>query len=98
MKLESMGFHSINIDLIYGLPKQTPRTFCNTISKIIEMNPDRIAVYNYAHLPHLFKTQRQIKDEDLPSPSEKLEILGESIQSLQDAGYVYTRHGSFCKT
>ncbi len=91
------GFHSINIDLIYGLPKQTPRTFCNTISKIIEMNPDRIAVYNYAHLPHLFKTQRQIKDEDLPSPSEKLEILGESIQSLQDAGYVYIGMDHFAK-
>lgn len=91
------GFHSINIDLIYGLPKQTPRTFCNTISKIIEMSPDRIAVYNYAHLPHLFKTQRQIKDEDLPSPSEKLEILGETIQSLQDAGYVYIGMDHFAK-
>ena len=91
------GFHSINIDLIYGLPKQTPRTFCNTISKIIEMSPDRIAVYNYAHLPHLFKTQRQIKDEDLPSPSEKLEILSESIQSLQDAGYVYIGMDHFAK-
>jgi oxygen-independent coproporphyrinogen III oxidase len=91
------GFHSINIDLIYGLPKQTPRTFCNTINKIIEMSPDRIAVYNYAHLPHLFKTQRQIKDEDLPSPAEKLEILGETIQSLQDAGYVYIGMDHFAK-
>ena len=92
-----LGFHSINIDLIYGLPKQTPRTFCNTINKIIEMRPDRIAVYNYAHLPHLFKTQRQIKDEDLPGPGEKLEILGETIQSLQDAGYVYIGMDHFAK-
>lgn len=91
------GFHSINIDLIYGLPKQSVRTFCNTINKIIEMNPDRIAIYNYAHLPHLFKTQRQINDEDLPSPNEKLEILGESIESLQDAGYVYIGMDHFAK-
>ena len=91
------GFHSINIDLIYGLPKQSPRTFCNTISKIIEMNPDRIAIYNYAHLPHLFKTQRQIKEEDLPTPNEKLEILGESIESLKDAGYVYIGMDHFAK-
>tara|TARA_R110000782_G_scaffold129164_7_gene220762 strand:- start:5951 stop:7342 length:1392 start_codon:yes stop_codon:yes gene_type:complete len=90
-------FHSINIDLIYGLPKQTPRTFSNTIDKIIEMNPDRIAIYNYAHLPHLFKTQRQIKDEELPSPNQKLEILGKSIQSLQDAGYVYIGMDHFAK-
>ena len=61
------------------------------------MRPDRIAVYNYAHLPHLFKTQRQIKDEDLPGPGEKLEILGETIQSLQDAGYVYIGMDHFAK-
>ena len=91
------GFHSINVDLIYGLPKQTPRTFCNTINKIIEMSPDRIAVYNYAHLPRLFKTQRQIKEEDLPSADVKLEILGESIDSLTDAGYVYIGMDHFAK-
>jgi len=91
------GFHSINVDLIYGLPKQSPRTFCYTINKIIEMNPDRIAIYNYAHLPHLFKTQRQIKEEDLPAPDIKLEILGESIKSLTDAGYVYIGMDHFSK-
>ncbi len=91
------GFHSINVDLIYGLPKQSPRTFCYTINKIIEMNPDRIAIYNYAHLPHLFKTQRQIKEEDLPDSDVKLEILGESIQSLTDAGYVYIGMDHFAK-
>jgi oxygen-independent coproporphyrinogen III oxidase len=91
------GFHSINVDLIYGLPKQSPRTFCNTIGKIIDMNPDRIAIYNYAHLPHLFKTQRQIKEEDLPAPNTKLEILGESIESLTDAGYVYIGMDHFAK-
>ncbi|GJM04672.1 MAG: coproporphyrinogen-III oxidase [marine bacterium B5-7] len=91
------GFHSINVDLIYGLPKQTVRTFSNTVSKIVEMNPDRIAIYNYAHLPHLFKTQRQITDESLPSPDEKLEILSESIDALQDAGYVYIGMDHFAK-
>jgi oxygen-independent coproporphyrinogen III oxidase len=91
------GFHSINIDLIYGLPNQSVRTFCNTISKIVEMNPDRIAIYNYAHLPHLFKTQRQINEADLPAPNERLEILGESIKSLQDAGYVYIGMDHFAK-
>lgn len=91
------GFHSINVDLIYGLPKQTPRTFCNTINKIIEMSPDRIAIYNYAHLPDLFKTQRKINEDELPAPGEKLEILGESVQSLMDAGYVYIGMDHFSK-
>ncbi|MBL1140872.1 MAG: oxygen-independent coproporphyrinogen III oxidase [Proteobacteria bacterium] len=91
------NFHSINVDLIYGLPKQTVRTFCNTINKIIEMSPDRIAIYNYAHMPRLFKTQRQINEEDLPEPGEKLEILGESIKSLTDAGYIYIGMDHFAK-
>lgn len=90
-------FHSINIDLIYGLPRQTVRTFCSTINKIIEMSPDRIAIYNYAHLPRLFKTQQQIKEDELPAPDEKLEILGESIRSLTDAGYVYIGMDHFAK-
>ncbi len=90
-------FQSINVDLIYGLPKQSVRTFCNTISKIIEMNPDRIAIYNYAHLPRLFKTQRQINEDELPTAAEKLEILGESVKSLTDAGYVYIGMDHFAK-
>jgi oxygen-independent coproporphyrinogen-3 oxidase len=90
-------FHSINVDLIYGLPKQTVRTFCDTIGKIIEMNPDRIAIYNYAHMPRLFKTQRQINEDDLPAPNEKLEILNESINALTDAGYVYIGMDHFAK-
>lgn len=90
-------FHSINIDLIYGLPRQSVRTFCNTISKIIEMNPDRIAIYNYAHLPGLFKTQQQIKEDELPAPNEKLEILGEAIKTLTDVGYVYIGMDHFAK-
>jgi oxygen-independent coproporphyrinogen-3 oxidase len=91
------GFHSINIDLIYGLPKQSPLSFANTIDKIIEMNPDRIAIYNYAHLPRLFKTQRQINEDDLPAADVKLEILGETVNSLTDAGYVYIGMDHFAK-
>lgn len=91
------GFHSINIDLIYGLPKQTVRSFCATLDSVIEMNPDRIAIYNYAHLPRLFKSQRQIDEEDLPQANEKLEILGESIKKLTDAGYVYIGMDHFAK-
>jgi oxygen-independent coproporphyrinogen-3 oxidase len=91
------GFHSINIDLIYGLPKQTVETFCNTIDKVIDMDPDRIAIYNYAHLPRLFKTQGQINEDELPQPNEKLEILGESIKKLTNAGYVYIGMDHFAK-
>ncbi len=90
-------FHSINIDLIYGLPKQSVNSFCNTISKVIEINPDRIAIYNYAHFPQSFKNQRQIKEEELPRSNEKLEILGEAINSLKDAGYVYIGMDHFAK-
>ncbi len=91
------GFQSINIDLIYGLPKQSVSSFSNTINKIIDINPDRIAIYNYAHLPNLFKTQNQIKEEDLPSPKEKLEILNKAVESLTDAGYIYIGMDHFSK-
>lgn len=91
------GFHSINVDLIYGLPKQTVASFCDTINKIIEINPDRIAIYNYAHLPSLFKTQKQIDENELPSSGKKLEILGKSIEYLKAAGYVYIGMDHFAK-
>jgi oxygen-independent coproporphyrinogen-3 oxidase len=66
------GFRSISIDLIYGLPKQTMTSMEQTLDKVIAANPDRIALYNYAHLPHLFKPQRRIHEEDLPTPAVKL--------------------------
>ncbi len=90
-------FESINVDLIYGLPLQTLSTFDKTLKKIIILNPDRIAIYNYAHLPNLFKTQKQINADDLPSPEEKLQILQLSIQKLTDAGYVYIGMDHFAK-
>ncbi|WP_017926269.1 oxygen-independent coproporphyrinogen III oxidase [Thioalkalivibrio sp. HL-Eb18] len=83
------GFVSTNLDLIYGLPLQTVDTFSATLDRVLELRPERLAVYNYAHLPELFKTQRQIRDGDLPPASEKLAILEMTIQRLTDAGYVY---------
>ena len=92
-----LGFHSINIDLIYGLPHQTPDTLANTVRRIIEMSPDRLSVFNYAHLPERFKSQRQIKDEDLPTPAAKLTMLGNTINILTEAGYQYIGIDHFAK-
>lgn len=92
-----LGFHSINLDLIYGLPHQTPESFAKTVEQILAMSPDRLSVFNYAHLPERFKAQRQIKDEDLPTPSEKLAILGNTINTLTDAGYQYIGIDHFAK-
>jgi len=82
------GFHGVSIDLIYGLPFQTRDRFLATLDRVIEMNPDRLSIFNYAHLPTRFKPQRRISDEDLPTPQEKLDILESSINHLGDAGYV----------
>jgi oxygen-independent coproporphyrinogen III oxidase len=84
-----MGFQSLNADLIYGLPKQTPVTFRQTISQIITLRPDRIALYGYAHLPSRFKPQRRILQQDLPTAVDKIQMLSEAIQQLIQAGYVY---------
>jgi oxygen-independent coproporphyrinogen-3 oxidase len=91
------GFHSINIDLMYGLPKQSVSSFTETINNAIEASPDRLAVYNYAHLPEMFKPQRRINVEELPSPAAKLEMLQKTIDMLQDASYVYIGMDHFAK-
>lgn len=83
------GMRSINIDLIYGLPKQTEQGFAATLDRVIEQRPDRLAIYSYAHLPQLFKAQRQIETEHLPSPEVKLALLGLAIDKLGAAGYRY---------
>ncbi|HLU77593.1 MAG TPA: oxygen-independent coproporphyrinogen III oxidase [Burkholderiales bacterium] len=83
------GFKSVNVDLIYGLPKQNPARFSETLSKTLILRPDRIALYNYAHLPTLFKPQRRIHEADLPSPATRIELLQTAIRTLTDAGYVY---------
>ncbi|MCL1624168.1 oxygen-independent coproporphyrinogen III oxidase [Moraxella sp. Tifton1] len=84
-----LNFHSINIDLIYGLPHQTISSMAETVRKIIDINPDRLSVFNYAHLPERFTTQKRINDEDLPSPANKLTMLGNTINALSDANYQY---------
>lgn len=84
-----LGFRSISYDLIYGLPHQNVSSFARTIAQVTELHPDRISVFNYAHLPARFPVQRQIDESTLPSPEEKLEILGETVQHLLDAGYAH---------
>jgi oxygen-independent coproporphyrinogen-3 oxidase len=83
------GFGSISFDLIYGLPHQTVESFSKTLDLVIDMKPDRLAVYNYAHLPQRFKGQRMINADDIPLPETKLELLHHTIDKLCDAGYVY---------
>ena len=90
-------FDSINIDLMYGLPKQSTASFADTIRTTIEASPDRLAVYNYAHLPEMFKPQRRINEDELPSPQEKLDMLQQTINMLQDADYVYIGMDHFAK-
>ncbi|MBU3708768.1 MAG: oxygen-independent coproporphyrinogen III oxidase [Burkholderiaceae bacterium] len=91
------GFRSISIDLIYGLPKQTLASIAETLTKVIAANPDRIAVYHYAHLPHIFKPQRRIAEDDLPSSDVKLEMLSLCIRQLNAAGYIYIGMDHFAK-
>ena len=82
-------FQSVNADLIYGLPKQNIESFGRTLDSLIALAPDRIALYNYAHLPSRFKAQRQIIEADLPSAEERLQIFLMSTRRLLDAGYIY---------
>lgn len=91
------GFRSTNIDLIYGLPLQTVDTFANTLDKILAAEPDRFSIFNYAHMPNRFKTQRQINDTDMPSADVKLDILQMVGQRLTAAGYVYIGMDHFAK-
>lgn len=95
--IREQAFHSLSMDLIYGLPHQTVATFRTTLDKIIALSPDRLSLFNYAHLPHLFKTQRQIDESALPSAQLKLEILQMSIETLCAAGYVYIGMDHFAK-
>jgi oxygen-independent coproporphyrinogen-3 oxidase len=84
-----LGFESVNVDLIYGLPLQTPESFDRTLAQVNRLRPDRIALYAYAHLPERFKPQRRIHAEDLPVGAAKVAMLSRSLDALTDAGYVY---------
>ncbi len=91
------GAKSISVDLIYGLPFQTVESFRQTLDTMIALSPDRISVFNYAHLPNLFKPQRRINEEDLPSADVKLQILQLAIEHLTSAGYEYIGMDHFAK-
>jgi len=84
-----LGFESINIDLIYGLPKQTAKSFRRTLEQVASLRPDRIALYAYAHLPERFKPQRRIHEADLPTAADKLSMLSNAIAGFLSNGYVY---------
>lgn len=83
------GFESINVDLIYGLPLQTPESFARTLAQVNALRPDRIALYAYAHLPARFKPQRRIVSAELPSGADKLSMLSASLDAFSEGGYVY---------
>lgn len=85
----SIGFESLNVDLIYGLPMQTPESFARTLTQVSQLRPDRIALYAYAHLPARFKPQRRIVSAELPSAADKLSMLSASLDAFSDSGYVY---------
>ncbi|HEU0278092.1 MAG TPA: oxygen-independent coproporphyrinogen III oxidase [Rhodanobacteraceae bacterium] len=93
----SGGFRSVNIDLIYGLPKQTLAGFAATLDEVIRIAPDRVAVYGYAHMPRLFKAQRKILPEDMPDPALRLRLLGLAIERLGAAGYLYVGMDHFAR-
>jgi len=91
------GFRSVSMDLIYGLPLQTPQSFIATLDRVVEAEPDRLSVFNYAHLPQMFKPQRRINEVELPSADQKLEILQQVGERLADAGYVYIGMDHFAR-
>jgi len=88
-RAKELGFRSTNLDLIYGLPKQTKARFAETLAQVLKMKPGRLSVFNYAHMPNLFAAQRKIKDEDLPAAEEKMAILQDTIATLTGAGYQF---------
>jgi len=90
-------FHSLSIDLIYGLPHQTEERFSRTLQTVLDFNPDRLSVFNYAHLPEMFKTQKQIDTNAIPNAKTKLAILENTINTLTQAGYVYIGMDHFAK-
>src|SRR5690606_8557805 len=84
-----IGFESINVDLIYGLPRQTPESFDRTLAQVAQLRPDRIALYGYAHLPERFKPQRRIVAVDLPGAANKVAMLARALAAFDTAGYDY---------
>ncbi len=96
-RAREQGFRSTSIDLIYGLPLQTPDSFAWTLERVVALNPDRLSIFNYAHLPALFAAQRKIKEDELPSARQKLDILQQTIATLTQQGYHYIGMDHFAK-
>lgn len=96
-RAREQGFRSVSLDLIYGLPLQTPESFAFTLQRVIALNPDRLSVFNYAHLPTLFAAQRKIKDADLPGATQKLAILQQTIATLTGEGYQFIGMDHFAR-
>ncbi|WP_417879577.1 oxygen-independent coproporphyrinogen III oxidase [Vibrio sp.] len=88
-RAKELGFRSTNLDLIYGLPKQTLATFSNTLEKVLAMKPGRLSIFNYAHMPQLFAAQAKLKEEHMPSAEQKMAILQYTIKTLTEAGYQF---------
>jgi oxygen-independent coproporphyrinogen III oxidase len=96
--MRELGYRSINLDLIYGLPRQTPATFDETVDTVLEMDPDRLAVFSYAHVPWIKPAQKILEEKILPSPESKLEVLKLVIEKLTAGGrYVYIGMDHFAK-
>ncbi|AOT06590.1 oxygen-independent coproporphyrinogen III oxidase [Pseudoalteromonas luteoviolacea] len=96
-KARALGFKSINMDMIYGLPYQTPETYQATIKQLIELAPDRVSLFNYAHLPDRFAAQRKLKEHDMPTPEQKLAIFKATLERMTQAGYQYIGMDHFAK-
>ncbi len=95
--LRNAGYQSVNMDLIYGLPFQTPETFAESVQKVIEMSPDRLALFNFAYVPSLRPHMKLIKPEDMPGPEQKIQILVETIEAFNKAGYTFIGMDHFAK-
>jgi oxygen-independent coproporphyrinogen-3 oxidase len=93
----AQGFRSISLDLMYGLPLQTVEGFVRTLDRVLQAEPDRLSLFNYAHMPTLFKPQRRINEDELPDAQTKLDILQASIEHLGSAGYVYIGMDHFAR-
>ncbi|HEX4855316.1 MAG TPA: oxygen-independent coproporphyrinogen III oxidase [Limnobacter sp.] len=92
-----LEFDSINVDLIYGLPRQNPQRFAETLDRLVSISPDRVALYGYAHMPDRFKPQRRIHEADLPDAAGRVALLAQAIERMQDAGYDYIGMDHFAK-
>jgi len=96
-RAREQGFRSTNLDMIYGLPLQTKESFAHTLNKVLELDPARLSIFNYAHMPTIFAAQRKINEDDMPAPAEKLAMLQYTIEFLTQSGYQFIGMDHFAK-